>query len=290
MEDSPEKLLKRFVSWAATQTDIVAVINQGSRARKDHPADEWSDLDLIVYTTNKDRYLNNPDWLANIGNVIITFLEETATGKEFERRALFQDGIDADFSIISTDRLVDDVKEPSPEDQDMIRRGVRVLVDKSGVLAKLPEGSKEPVRARSRPSEKEFDQVVNDFLYHIVWAAKKLRRGELWTAKACCDGYMKRRLLTMIEWHTLAHKGWSTDIWFNGRFLEEWTDPKIVRRLHDTFAHYNYEDVKKALFGTGNLFVEIARETARKLGYDDTISQAQPVFELAASYLRPHGS
>ena len=42
-----KRLIKRFVKWAKTETNIRAAIIIGSRARVDHPADDWSDLDLL---------------------------------------------------------------------------------------------------------------------------------------------------------------------------------------------------------------------------------------------------
>lgn len=42
--------------WALTRADIQAAIIVGSRARIEHPADDFSDLDLILLTTNTDLY------------------------------------------------------------------------------------------------------------------------------------------------------------------------------------------------------------------------------------------
>lgn len=281
-----EELLQKLVGWAEIQPDIVAVLNQGSRARTDHPGDQWADLDLIIFTTNKKKYLDTSDWLENFGKVIITHLEKTAVGDELERRVIFQGGVDVDFSIISKEHLAENVDHPSPQDLDMIRRGVRVLFDRTGTIkASLAKLSSTAVPTRSPPSREEFDQVVNDFLYHIYWTAKKLRRGELWIAKMCCDRYMKWQLLTMIEWNTLASRGWDTDVWFNGRYLEEWVDPQTQKALQETFAHYDYADIEKALFATANLFLKLSRDTGRKLGYHDIAPQAPTVIELAKSIL-----
>jgi len=283
---SVDGLLEKLVGWAKTQPDIVAILNQGSRARTDHPADEWADLDLIIFTTNKKKYLDNFDWLENIGKPIITHLEKTAVGDELERRAIFEGGVDVDFSIISQDQLGENVEHPSPQDMDMIRRGVRVLFDRTGTIqANLSELSSTVAPARSPPSRNEFDQLVNDFLYHVYWTAKKLRRGELWIAKMSCDRYMKWQLLTMIEWNTLAIRGWDTDVWFNGRFLEEWIEPETRKELEGTFAHYNYADIEKALFATSDLFLKLSKATGKKLGYDNIAPQAGSVIEMARSSL-----
>jgi aminoglycoside 6-adenylyltransferase len=289
-----EKLLLKLVEYGKTQPDIVAILNQGSRARSDHPADEWADLDLIIFSTNKPKYLDNSDWLENLGKPIVTHLEKTAVGDELERRAIFEGGVDVDFSIISKEQLGENVEHPSRQDLDMIRRGVRVLFDRTGtVQANLSKLSKTTPPVRSPPSRKEFDQVVNDFLYHIYWTAKKLRRGELWVAKVCCDGYMKRQLLTMIEWSTLSSRGWKTDVWYGGRYLEEWIEPETRKALRGTFAHYDYADVEKSLFATSDLFLKLSRDTGQRMGYDKVALQAGTVIELARSCLlesKPSGS
>jgi aminoglycoside 6-adenylyltransferase len=135
------------------------------------------------------------------------------------------------------------------------------------------------------PTQNQFLNLVNDFWYHAVWVAKKLRRGELWTAKQCCDSYMKRALLTMIEWHASAASGWSADTWHNGRFLEQWADPRAVDGLRDAFAHYDAADVRRALLASMDLFRWLATETAGRLGYPYPTSADEHVTALVRSYL-----
>jgi len=58
---SMEQIEQRFTAWAQTQPDIRAAMVVGSRARTDHPADEWSDLDILVITTRPERLLGSVD-------------------------------------------------------------------------------------------------------------------------------------------------------------------------------------------------------------------------------------
>ena len=51
-----EQLEQNCIAWAQAQPDIRAAIVVGSRARLDHPADEWSDLGLILFTTTPAAY------------------------------------------------------------------------------------------------------------------------------------------------------------------------------------------------------------------------------------------
>jgi len=265
-----ERLVERFTRWAATCHDISAATVIGSRARVDHPADEWADLDIMVVTTYPERYLSTTGWLENIGKPLLTFLEPTATGDQMERRVLFKGMLDVDFSIIPKrivqQRLVDGIP---PQIAEIFSRGTRVLLDKDGIADRFATyvSSVEPWLPRP-PTQNEFLEVIYDFLYHAVWIAKKLRRGELWTAIFCLDSYMESRcVLKMVEWHVRATKGWTYDTWHKERFLEEWGDPHTLKGLRETFAHYDETDIRRGLLATMDLFRKIAREIAEKLDY-----------------------
>ena len=52
-----------------------------------------------------------------------------------------------------------------------------------------------------------------------------------------------------------------------GRFLEEWADARAVESLPAVFAHYDEDDVWRALMATMELFRWLAIETADLLGY-----------------------
>jgi hypothetical protein len=56
------RLLERFVAFAEAEEDISAGIVIGSRARSDHPADEWSDLDIVVLARHPGHYVLSTDW------------------------------------------------------------------------------------------------------------------------------------------------------------------------------------------------------------------------------------
>jgi len=45
-------LLQRIIDWARKEAGIRAAFLVGSGARQDHPADEWSDIDLVLVATD----------------------------------------------------------------------------------------------------------------------------------------------------------------------------------------------------------------------------------------------
>ena len=268
-----EMMIERFVAWAEKEAAVTAAVVIGSRARKDHPADEWADLDLIIVTKDPARMLDHTDWLEGIGKPVLTFVENSSGGEDKERRVLFDNGLDVDFSVTAYDRLEmalnpEVFKQIGGEMKNVFGRGARVLLDKEGQLKRLGElmaGFQSP--AWQPPPQSDYMRAVHDFWYHAVWSARHLRRGEIWWAKGGCDGHLKSLLFVMLECHAHATQGAAHDTWFRGRFLEEWADPRAVRELRAVFAHYDAEDIWQALFATMDLFRWLALETAQHLGF-----------------------
>jgi aminoglycoside 6-adenylyltransferase len=110
----------------------------GSYARHEQPADQWSDLDVVLITNNPDIYLATTDWLADFGEPWLTFLENTAVGELVERRALFADGLHVDFIVVPFGLFQHMVTVNMPtEVMAVFQRSIRVLFDKDGVAAHL---------------------------------------------------------------------------------------------------------------------------------------------------------
>ncbi len=264
-----EQLIGRLVAWAETLPDIRAAVIIGSQARTNRPADEWSDLDLILLTTRPARYTDTSAWLHEIAPHWLTFVEGTING-ERERRVLFEGGLDVDFIALPVEAL-SSPEALSADVLDIIRRGFRIILDKDGCLTRLAtnlHAADLSISIALPLDETAFLNTVHDFWYHTVWSAKKLRRGELWTANGCLNGYMKWQcLLPMIRWHARALYGPEHDTWIRGRFLEQWADPRIVAVLPDTFGRAYGEDLWRALFETMNLFRWVAVETAEAFSF-----------------------
>jgi aminoglycoside 6-adenylyltransferase len=258
-------LIARFLAWAQTRDDLRAILMLGSRARAERPADEWSDLDLVLVTTDPRLYLNDTAWLEHLGHPLLTFREQTGTGEGTERRTLFEGGLDVDFVPIPVELMRQIASGMWPADVvATIRRGMRVLLDKDGLTVGLPQPP--PEEPAALPTAEHFSELVADFWYHALWTAKKLRRGELWTAHECCDAYMKWQILSLIEWHAHATRGPQFDTWHKGRFLEQWADPRAVEGMRSAFGRHDATDVHRALLATMELFGWLGRETAQALG------------------------
>jgi aminoglycoside 6-adenylyltransferase len=281
VKKSYEELIERFCKWAETRSDIRAAWILGSKARVNHSADEWSDIDIVFVTTDPyENYLSKFDWINNFGKPLLTFIDTSTASNDKMRVVLYEGMIDVDFVPLNYEdmrkeiiRLDQTIKAGTDQDAlawiwNVYGRGVRVLIDKDGLAATISAvatSAKKPTP--HRPTQDEFLEVVYDFFYHAVHTAKHLRRGELWWTLTHCYQPLQRPLLRMIEWHALAEHGWDHDVWYLGHFLEEWATPKTVKGLRKTFAQYDKENVKRALLAAIELFQSLALETASKLSY-----------------------
>lgn len=256
-----EQIIARVVDWAQEEPRILAAMVVGSRARTDHPADAWSDLDVVIFATDPDELLGEDDWIHRMGTPVITFLEPTAVGMWKERRALFEGALDVDFSIIPAAFLAEALADTSlvQETASVLTRGVRVLADKEGELGRLLAAvAGLPRPGATPPDQARLDQLVNDFWFHVVWIAKKLRRGELAVAHECLDGHQRRLLLTLVRWHAELRG----PIWHGTRYLEEWVDRTTRDALAATWARHGHDDDVRATRAMMDLVSRLAAEVA----------------------------
>ena len=272
--DKYNDIKTKILEIANKDEDITAIVAIGSYTRKEIKADEFSDLDLLIVTNNTEKWLwgEYPEFL---GNVSISFVEPTLGGGK-ERRCIYDDDRDVDMIILTPEQFEVAIKEGVA--QWVMNRGYDVMYDSMAfsemLKAYIKSGSSEP-----DIDESEFLNVINDFYFHNIWAFKKLKRGELWSAKTCVDSYLKKHLLRMIE--LFRYKTAGVDVWHDGRFLESWVGEEILNELKKCFAHYEEEDVMRALLATNQLFEKVTRGIADAKGF----SYPEKACDCAKRYL-----
>jgi len=262
-------LVAAVADWARSQDDVRAAVVVGSQARSHAPADRWSDLDVLLFLDDPGRLARDAGWIEAFGTPVLTFLESTAVGSRVERRVLYDDGQDVDFVLLEASAWRELAE--APEALEVLARGHRVLHDELDLARPLADLAL-PVGEAS-PDAVAFTDLARDFWYHALWTAKKLRRGEVFTAIQCLDGYLKARLATLLGWHARALDP-TADTWHGGRFLERWADPGALAALERAYAHYDLRDVARALWETIDLWQGVEEETARRLGLETGLDHA----------------
>ena len=257
MMDGYEAILTRILEWAQTNQDVQAVILIGSRARTVERADDWSDLDLIIIADHISDYIQNSGWISAFGAPLLTFTEEVFDGS-YERRVLYEGFLDVDFAFSDPEAFMASLEIGGV--RDIFRRGYRVLLDKVNWMSRI-QGMNLSIPQHQFSPDALLNEI-HDYWYHCVWTAKKLQRGELWTAMNCLNCYMKNKLLFMIEVDTKLSEQGETDTWHNGRFLEKWADTTIVSGLAGSFGDYDRKSLVLALHHQMRLYHQVASRVA----------------------------
>lgn len=257
-----EELETRITTWAATQPAVRAVIVIGSRARR--TPDRWSDLDLLVFTTDQARYASDPAWLSTFGIIWVTYSEPTAAGDP-EWYAVYEGGLKIDAVLMPIEDGEQDLEAVVRQfdDWDAFRRGAFVLYDRFGdPRAFAPK----PPRAHHPPTAAEFANVVSGFLMAALTTTKFVARGDFWRAQHWFANDLRPHLLHLIEWHAQAALP-GVDTWYSGRFMENWADPRVIAALPQVFPTFERDSLKESLLALLDLVRWLASETADKLGF-----------------------
>jgi molybdopterin-guanine dinucleotide biosynthesis protein A len=272
--------------WARSREDVRAALLVGSHVRSGTPADRWSDLDIGLFADDPGLLAEDASWVEEFGAPVLTFLEPTAFGGGVERRVLYEGGEDVDFPLVSASAWRE--LASSPEARLVLSRGYRLLHDELGLEAELANVT--PPESPWPPVASAFTELASDFWYHALWAARKLRRGEVLTALGCLDRILLSNTVTMLAWHARAVDP-SVDTWHGTRFVERWADPGALAALESAFPRYSVRDVARALWETIDLFQGLEEETARRLGLEVEIDHADLRRRLAEVVRDPrHGA
>jgi len=131
------------------------------------------------------------------------------------------------------------------------------------------------------PDDDALSELASDFWATALWAAGKLRKGNVFVCVDGVNGAMKRSLVTLLSWHALSVDP-EAPVWDAGRGLEHWADAGALAALERAYAHYDLRDAARALWETVDLFDGLEEETARRLGLERTLDGPELRQRLAA--------
>jgi aminoglycoside 6-adenylyltransferase len=261
---SYQSLEDTILRWSVIRPDVRAVRVVGSRALENGPVDQYSDLDLVIYTAHPAAYDKDSSWIDSLGEIWLSVRSRTGQGDR-EWLALFSGGVKADFVIAeaATDAKLAEMLEQSSY-ADVFRRGVRVLLDKNGGAPSRELHLSAP-KSRKLPTAVEFESAVNLLILDVARAAKFVRRGDLWRGQQQVNGEVMQALLVLVEWHAGLTSAAANDIWYAGRFIEKWADPHIVATLPNLLAGYDEVELHRALNSIIDLTEWMAKGIAESL-------------------------
>jgi aminoglycoside 6-adenylyltransferase len=261
------ELERKVAVWCARQADISAAVVIGSRGRQDGAPDARSDLDLILFCQDARVYQNTQIWLEEFGRVWIAALNFVGPGHP-EWMAFLDPGLKIDFLFVtaSPDLSLAAMLDSLPYQQ-VLTHGFRILYQAEAAASQPAPTSARPVVHHS-PSEWDFQQKANKLLFTAERYVKFSKRDDWWRSRFTFEAELKDYLLAFVEWHEQAAPGLARDTWYEGRYLEAWAEPRVVKAVRQVDELGRLGDRPAALQALLDLFELLASETAGLLDYE----------------------
>ena len=124
--------LKAFDCWARAQRDIVGVALVGSHARD--TANEDSDVDVIILTSEVDKYSLDQLWISQFGAV--QRCEPENWGRVKSLRVFYKDGTEVEYNFSTRDWASIPVDAGT---YNVVADGMKIIHDPQRILKVLQE-------------------------------------------------------------------------------------------------------------------------------------------------------
>ncbi|MFS4472207.1 AadS family aminoglycoside 6-adenylyltransferase [Chryseobacterium sp. T20] len=263
-----EEKLEQIIHWAENNPDIRAVLLTSSLVNPYAPVDDFSDLDVELVFENRTSYESGNEWIRLFGEPISMIEEDDRVfdGKHAMKMVLYKDHVKVDFKLYQVAEFIEEIKEENlPEDWDV---GYKVLIDKDNLTENLKPSTYQSIMIQ-KPTEKEFQQLMNDFWWDTTYVAKCLKRGDIFYAKFMSENILRTDyLVPLIEWYIAGNHDWN-NITTNkhGRLFKKYLSADLWNKVEKTFSGSDIEENWNALFAFADLVHELGTSLAEKLHF-----------------------
>jgi hypothetical protein len=219
-------------AWANARDDVRALVQFGSRVRNDGTADRWSDYDYHIITSNPRKY-GDGSFASELGACWAS-ATRVSFGNVVRVTAIYEGALEADFIVLShVEMVVVALALRWPSTARFWPRALAGGVSSLKIAAapgwKVIKGGSlwEKRYARITPphgsmTEAEFGRACGEFWVELVWAAKKVARGEYRAAQRAVHEHLIENGLRVFREEALMHGRAAYPV---GRRAESWLTP-----------------------------------------------------------------
>lgn len=261
MMRSEKEMMSTIMNWANNDEAVRTVIMTSSRTSIKSKIDFLSDYDIEVYTSDIEGFKKNDDWLDEFGDVMVRWpLKPKSTGDEdwITRLIIFDDRNRIDFQITELKEI----------DVSRYINGFKVLIDKDDKASQIPEPTYREFII-NKPSQEEFETVINEYWWDVYYVPKYLWRDELPFAKFQLDNIMRYHFLhKVIDWYIGLKNNWDVETGALGKKYKALLDDKTWQEFEASYGGGGVEENWNALLNSTALFRRLANEICEELGYD----------------------
>ncbi len=267
-------MLNLIMQIAKNDERIRAVIMNGSRTSPSASADIFQDYDIVYVVTDVESFVADTDWTKQFGDILILQTPDKMDGKwpklkdEYAYLMQFRDWNRIDLTLVNVGKIT-----TMPRDSQSI-----LLLDKDELIKAFDPPSDRDYLPKP-PTEIEFHNCCNEFLWVTTYVAKGIWRKELTYAKHVTEQIVKEELIKLLTWHAGIRTDYQKTMGKYGKYLEKYIEPMLWKKFANTYVDADYQNMWKALFLMCEIFNELALEIADYYGYEYNQDEYQNVVD-----------
>jgi aminoglycoside 6-adenylyltransferase len=253
-----EQVFKQILNFANDCERIRVVMLNGSRLNFNAPRDIMQDYDVVFFITEiKDlRYKIDREWINRFGELVI-FQQNDFEDGSYIFLMQFKDGVRIDLSFKDIKVVEQAVKEDTLS---------RILLDKDKIVPEL-ELPNDSLYYVKKPTEKEFDKLLNEAWWIQTYVAKGIWRDELPLAKYMFDVILIECIKQLLFWEIGRSNNWEVNVGKCGKWLKHFLPKEVYNEFISLYPVIEYDEMWKSLFRTGKFIQKVGGDLALKLGY-----------------------
>lgn len=271
-----QTMLNLIIEIAKSDERIRAVIMNGSRASPCAKKDIFQDYDIVYIVTDVEPFVVDTNWINHFGDILIMQAPDKMDEKwpkskdKYVYLMQFKDWNRIDLTLLHINQL----NTMSKDSQSIL------LLDKDNFIEPFPPPSDKDYLPKP-PTEKEFLDCCNEFLWVSTYVAKGIWRKELTYAKYVSEQVVKEELIQMLIWYIGINTNYQSIIGNHGKYIENHLEPGIWQEFLKTYANAEYNNMWDSLFKMCELFNELAIKVSLHFGF----SFNQKEFNNVVAYL-----
>lgn len=264
MITSYDELISRIASWSNSHGLVQATIMVGSRAGETKAIDPFSDLDLILFSDSPSGLARSETWISTIAQPWVLDFNQTFAG-DAEWQVIYEGGFKVDYVITNSggSGSITQTLKGSPY-LEVFDRGWKQLYlhSEEAATEKLP-------RVLTMPTT--FPASVRTQLTHGLFLsfglAKSIFRNDLWRAHNYLS-QIRAQIMWFIEIRARSNTSRKVDTWDDGRYIDQWADHELIKRLPNLFPGYDQESLTKSFHFALGLLDELALDVSTLMRED----------------------
>ncbi len=252
------EVIGQILDFANSEDKVRAVMMNGSRVNPNAPKDIMQDYDIVFFVKDIESlsYKIDQSWINIFGELVIMQQNDFEDGS-YIFLMQFKDGVRIDLSFQDIGKIEGSIREDTLS---------KILLNKDDIELKLPVPNDSGYYVL-KPSEKEFDEVLNEAWWIQTYVAKGIWRDELPLVKYMFDVILIDCTRKLLSWYIGDRHEWMINVGKSGKWFKLYLSHEIYDDFISIYPTIDYEEIWESLFRAGKLIRKIGMSLAESLEY-----------------------